>query len=87
VNLSAKYFTVNPPDRFRDLLNEPGFIVMPAVWDGLSAKLASAAGFETAFLSDSPASRPVREVVTAIVSTIRCFRVSTVERNGTREPH
>jgi 2-methylisocitrate lyase-like PEP mutase family enzyme len=41
------------PDRLRALLAEPGFIVMPAVWDGLSAKLAAAAGFKTAFLSGS----------------------------------
>lgn len=41
------------PDRLRALLAEPGFVVMPAVWDGLSAKLAAAAGFKTAFLSGS----------------------------------
>jgi 2-methylisocitrate lyase-like PEP mutase family enzyme len=34
-------------------LAEPGFVVMPAVWDGMSAKLAAAAGFKTAFLSGS----------------------------------
>jgi len=44
---------MNPPDRLRALLAAPGFIVMPAVWDGLSAKLAAAAGFKTAFLSGS----------------------------------
>jgi len=44
---------MNPPDRLRALLAEPGFVVMPAVWDGLSAKLAAAAGFATAFLSGS----------------------------------
>jgi len=44
---------MNPPDRLRALLARPGFVVMPAVWDGLSAKLAAAAGFETAFLSGS----------------------------------
>ncbi|MBS0241092.1 MAG: isocitrate lyase/PEP mutase family protein [Proteobacteria bacterium] len=37
----------------RALLAKPGFIVMPAVWDGISAKLSAAAGFETAFLSGS----------------------------------
>jgi 2-methylisocitrate lyase-like PEP mutase family enzyme len=37
----------------RALLAEPGFVVMPAVWDGLSAKLAAAAGYKTAFLSGS----------------------------------
>ncbi len=35
---------MSPPDRFRALLAEPGFVVMPAVWDGLSAKLAAEAG-------------------------------------------
>jgi len=44
---------MTPPDRLRALLSEPGFIVMPAVWDGLSAKLSAAAGFKTAFLSGS----------------------------------
>jgi 2-methylisocitrate lyase-like PEP mutase family enzyme len=44
---------MSPPDRFRALLAEPGFVVMPAVWDGLSAKLAAQAGFETAFMSGS----------------------------------
>ena len=41
------------PERLRALLAEPGFVVMPAVWDGLSAKLASRADFKTAFLSGS----------------------------------
>src|SRR5436190_11004050 len=41
------------PDRLRAILAEPGLVVMPAVWDGLSAKLAAGAGFETAFLSGS----------------------------------
>ena len=41
------------PDRLRALLAEPGFVAMPAVWDGLSAKLAAEAGFKTAFLSGS----------------------------------
>lgn len=44
---------MTPPDRLRALLAKPGFIVMPAVWDGLTAKLAHAAGFATAFLSGS----------------------------------
>lgn len=44
---------MTPPNRLRELLNEPGFIVMPAVWDGLSAKLTWQAGFKTAFLSGS----------------------------------
>jgi 2-methylisocitrate lyase-like PEP mutase family enzyme len=41
------------PERLRALLAKPGFIAMPAVWDGISAKLAAGAGFETAFLSGS----------------------------------
>lgn len=41
------------PDRLRDLLAQPGFVVMPAVWDGLTAKLSAGAGFKTAFLSGS----------------------------------
>ncbi|GGG35549.1 carboxyvinyl-carboxyphosphonate phosphorylmutase [Caldovatus sediminis] len=44
---------MTPPERMRALLAEPGFVVMPAVWDGLSAKLAAGAGFRTAFLSGS----------------------------------
>ena len=44
---------MSSPDRLRALLAEPGFIVMPAVWDGLTAKLTAAAGFKTAFLSGS----------------------------------
>ena len=44
---------MTPPDRLRALLADPGFVVMPAVWDGLSAKLTAAAGFKTAFLSGS----------------------------------
>jgi len=41
------------PERLRALLAKPDFVVMPAVWDGLSARLAAEAGFETAFLSGS----------------------------------
>ena len=44
---------MTPPDRLRALLAEPGFVTMPAVWDGLSARLTAAAGFRTAFLSGS----------------------------------
>ncbi|MFL5251648.1 MAG: oxaloacetate decarboxylase [Rhodopila sp.] len=44
---------MTPPDRLRALLAGPDFIVMPAVWDGLGAKLTAAAGFQTAFLSGS----------------------------------
>jgi 2-methylisocitrate lyase-like PEP mutase family enzyme len=41
------------PDQFRKILAEPGLVVMPAVWDGLTAKLTAEAGFKTAFLSGS----------------------------------
>ena len=44
---------MTPPERLRARLAEPGFVVMPAVWDGLTAKLTARAGFETAFLSGS----------------------------------
>lgn len=44
---------MTPPERFRALLDQPDFIVMPAVWDGLTAKLTAAAGFDTAFVSGS----------------------------------
>jgi 2-methylisocitrate lyase-like PEP mutase family enzyme len=41
------------PDRLRALLAQPDFVTMPAVWDGLTAKMTAAAGFKTAFLSGS----------------------------------
>lgn len=41
------------PDRLRALVAQPEFVVMPAVWDGLSSKLTYQAGFKTAFLSGS----------------------------------
>ncbi len=44
---------MSPSNQLRQLLAQPGFIVMPAVWDGLSAKLAAQAGFKTAFMSGS----------------------------------
>jgi len=44
---------MTPPERMRALLAEPGLVVMPAVWDGLSAKLTAAAGFRTVFMSGS----------------------------------
>jgi 2-methylisocitrate lyase-like PEP mutase family enzyme len=44
---------LTPPDHLRALLARPGFIAMPAVWDGISAKLTATAGFQTAFLSGS----------------------------------
>jgi 2-methylisocitrate lyase-like PEP mutase family enzyme len=44
---------MSPPDRLRALIATPDFITMPAVWDGLSAKLTAEADFGTAFLSGS----------------------------------
>lgn len=44
---------MSAPERLRALLAKPEFVVMPAVWDGLSAKLSAAAGYATAFLSGS----------------------------------
>jgi 2-methylisocitrate lyase-like PEP mutase family enzyme len=44
---------MNAPARMRALLAKPDFVVMPAVWDGLTAKLTIGAGFQTAFLSGS----------------------------------
>src|SRR5215510_3319792 len=41
------------PERLRKVLAEPGLVVMPAVWDGITAKLTHEAGFKTAFLSGS----------------------------------
>ncbi|MEQ9349188.1 MAG: isocitrate lyase/PEP mutase family protein, partial [Alphaproteobacteria bacterium] len=41
----------SPPERLRALLAGPGLEIMPAVWDGLTARLVSRAGFATAFLS------------------------------------
>jgi 2-methylisocitrate lyase-like PEP mutase family enzyme len=53
ISTKADRTLVSPPDRLRAHLAEPGLTVMPAVWDGLSAKLAAGAGFKTAFLSGS----------------------------------
>ena len=44
---------MNAPERMRALLAAPDFVVMPAIWDGLSARLTVQAGFKTAFLSGS----------------------------------
>jgi 2-methylisocitrate lyase-like PEP mutase family enzyme len=45
---------MTPPEKLRALLaSQPGLITMPAVWDGITAKLTYEAGFKTAFLSGS----------------------------------
>jgi 2-methylisocitrate lyase-like PEP mutase family enzyme len=41
------------PERLRALLAQPEFVVMPAIWDGLSSKMTYKAGFKTAFMSGS----------------------------------
>ena len=38
-------------DRIRELLNSGGTVLMPGVWDALSARLAAEAGFEVCFVS------------------------------------
>jgi 2-methylisocitrate lyase-like PEP mutase family enzyme len=53
IHVSSEGIVMNPPAHLRELLAAPGFVVMPAVWDGLSAKMSAAAGFRTAFLSGS----------------------------------
>ena len=52
-NTDRKRSPMSAPERLRALLSKPDFVVMPAVWDGISAKLSAGAGFETAFLSGS----------------------------------
>ena len=37
------------PDRMRAILKEPGLLVMPAVWDGLTAKLEPVGARHTRF--------------------------------------
>ena len=44
---------MNAPQKLRALLAQPGYVPMPAVWDGISARLTAEAGFKTAFLSGS----------------------------------
>ena len=51
--ITRKETAMSAPQNMRALLAQPGFIQMPAVWDGISAKLTFEAGFKTAFLSGS----------------------------------
>ena len=44
---------MTPPERLQTLLAGTDFVAMPAVWDGLTAKMTASAGFKTAFLSGS----------------------------------
>ena len=41
----------SPAARLRRLLEEPGILLMPGVFDALSAKLAEEAGFPAVFMS------------------------------------
>ena len=41
----------SPADQLRQLLNEPGILLMPGCHDAISAKLCEQAGFTTAFMS------------------------------------
>ncbi len=41
----------SPSDQLRQLLNEPGILLMPGCHDAMSAKLCEQAGFKTAFMS------------------------------------
>ena len=43
---------MSPGEEMRAYLQEPGLVVMPAVWDGLSAKLAAAAELAGVYDSD-----------------------------------
>jgi 2-methylisocitrate lyase-like PEP mutase family enzyme len=42
---------VTPAQRLRNLLSQPDIAIMPGCYDGISAKLAAAAGFKVAFMS------------------------------------
>lgn len=44
---------MNAPERMRAIMAEPGFIVVPAICDGHTAKLTAEAAFKTVFLSGS----------------------------------
>lgn len=44
---------MNHPEQLSALLAKPELTIMPAVWDGLSAKLSQQAGFASAFMSGS----------------------------------
>src|SRR5262245_7040435 len=48
---------MNPRKAFRDLLRRPRLLVAPGCYDGLSARLVEAAGFEAAYLSGGAVAR------------------------------
>ena len=48
---------MTPRDRFEDLLHSPNPVVMPGVYDGLSAKVAQQAGFSAVYLSGGAVAR------------------------------
>jgi 2-methylisocitrate lyase-like PEP mutase family enzyme len=43
--------TTRPPRRLRELLERPGMLLAPFVYDALQAKLAEAAGFEAVYMT------------------------------------
>ena len=49
----------NPGKAMRDLLDKPGIIMMPGVYDGISARVAEQTGFEALYLTGAGASASV----------------------------
>ena len=41
----------SPGQRLRELIEAPGILVMPGIYDGFSARLVEAAGFKAAAIS------------------------------------
>jgi len=42
---------ISPADQLRELLKQPGLLIMPGCYDAMSAKLVQAANFEVVFMS------------------------------------
>lgn len=49
----------NPGKAFREVLSEPGIVMMPGVYDGISARVAEQAGFKALYLTGAGASASV----------------------------
>jgi len=49
----------NPGEAFRRVLSEPGIVMMPGVYDGISARVAEQAGFKALYLTGAGASASV----------------------------
>lgn len=49
----------NPGKALRELLQEPGIVMMPGVYDGISARVAEQAGFKALYLTGAGASASV----------------------------